>query len=421
MQNASADAGNMPKLQGFDGSRAIACLWVIVFHLFQKLDPRLLPAAVQEVHSAVLLGNIGVSIFFVLSGTLLSYPFWENWLAGAGPPSLRAYAIKRLARIAPGFYLSMLVSLVLSVAVFGNALNAQLLVRFGAGLAFVSGFHWLTFFPVEVNGPLWSIGFEVFAYVLLAVFMTAMFRPAGARNLMTGIVFWLAIGALSVAIHLVIVNHVVPSETGRGWQFGMVGGAKSWMPWYNPVGMFNHFLLGILAAGLLCHMRRIGLKRQWRFDVVVLLVWLSMGMYLWSYRHIYTGFDGSLGNIYFWPWFPLAISVSLCLLPFTHILGETLDNPVLRYVARISFGLYIWHALIIELLHVTLFPDFYYMGTKALGAWITPAFISLALSVAVAALSYRYVERPALRWGHELAATAPKYSVPEPRYLPTES
>lgn len=361
--------------------------------------------------SVVLLGNIGVSIFFVLSGALLSYPFWESWLSGDKLPSLRGYAIKRLARIAPGFYLSMLVSLVLSVTVFGNALNTQLLTRFIAGLAFVNSFHWLTFFPVEVNGPLWSIGFEVFAYLLLALLMMAMFRFVSGRKLSIGMAYWLGIAVLCVAVHLVIVHNLIPSNEGKGWQYGMTGGAKSWMPWYNPIGMFNHFLLGIFAGGFLCHLQRAQVRRRWHFDAMVIAAWILIGSYLVSHRHAYTGFNGELGNIYFWPWFPLALALSLCFLPFTRVTGTALDNRFLRYVAKISFGLYIWHALIIEVLHMSLFPNFYYMGTKTLSGWLIPAFTSLAISVGIAALSYKYVERPALRWGHKQALAAPRFPV----------
>ena len=268
-------------------------------------------------------------------------------------PSLRGYAIKRLSRIAPGFYLSMFVSLVLSITVFGNVLDARLIERFVAGITFVSSFHWITFFPVEANGPLWSIGFEVFCYILLALLMILMFRFIRKRKISVGLAYWLGIAVLCVALHLLIVNYLIPSNEGRGWQYGMVGGAKSWMPWYNPISLFNHFLLGIFATGFLSYLQRMRVKSHWHFDVIVIVVWIAIGVYLVSYRHTYTGFNGELGNIYFWPWFPLSIAISLCLLPFTQLMGSALDNCLLRYIAKISFGLYIWHYLIIEML-----PDF---------------------------------------------------------------
>ncbi len=404
---SSQQNANSHLLTGFDGMRAIACLWVIVFHLSQKLNPAQLASSVQELQSVILLGNIGVSIFFVLSGALLSYPFWRNWLSGKEAPSLRGYAIKRFARIAPGFYLAMFVSLVLSIVVFGNTLDGQLLTRFLAGMTFVSSFHWVTFFPVEVNGPLWSIGFEVFAYVLLALFMVAMFRLVKTRTLATAMFYWLGVAMLCIGIHLLITHYLVPSDEGRGWQYGMVGGAKSWMPWYNPIGLFNHFLLGIFAAGFLSYLLRIQIKKAWYFDAIVLIVLASISLYLISYRHSYTGFNGELDNIYFWPWFPLAIAMSLCFLPFTQFMGKVLDNRFMRYVAKISFGLYIWHAIIIEVLHVTLFPDFGYMTVKTLSDWLMPAALSIGLSFIVAAASYKYVEHPVLAWGHKRAAELP--------------
>jgi len=142
---------------------------------------------------------------------------------------------------------------------------------------------------------------------------------------------------------------------------------------------------------------------------MVMVAFAALGAYLLSHRHTYTGFDGALGNIYFWPWFPLEIGALLCLLPFSRVAGRALDNRFMRYVAKISFGLYIWHALIIAAVQVTLFPDFGYMAMTSLTAWMTPAFLSVMLSFAVATLSYKYVEHPALRWGYERALGVPPF------------
>jgi len=42
-----------------------------------------------------------------------------------------------------------------------------LLLRYIAGLLLVADFHWLTWFPVEFNGPLWSIARKITSYALL--------------------------------------------------------------------------------------------------------------------------------------------------------------------------------------------------------------------------------------------------------------
>ena len=66
---------------------------------------------------------------------------------------------------------------------------------------------------------------------------------------------------------------------------------------------------------------------------------------------------GALRGPYDYPWFQLAVGAALALLPSTVVVGRLLDNPVVRYLARISFGLYVWHYVVLELVHLTIAPD----------------------------------------------------------------
>jgi hypothetical protein len=68
----SVAGNNNGFLRGLDGIRAIACLGVIFHHFAQKLSPQIRPAFIREIGSFLLMGNSGVSVFFVLSGFLLS-------------------------------------------------------------------------------------------------------------------------------------------------------------------------------------------------------------------------------------------------------------------------------------------------------------------------------------------------------------
>ena len=100
----------MNKLIGFDGVRAIACLMVIMHHIAQRLNPMYTPDWLAPILNFAVEGNIGVSVFFVLSGALLSYPFWKAFLNDTQMPKAKIYFLRRFARIAPGFYISLTVS-----------------------------------------------------------------------------------------------------------------------------------------------------------------------------------------------------------------------------------------------------------------------------------------------------------------------
>src|SRR5690606_19954286 len=152
------------RLQGADFVRAAACVLVLLHHLIQRLSPYAIEPGLKPFFQFGLMGSFGVAAFFVLSGYLLSRPFWQALDAGQPMPSVRTSALRRAARIVPGYWLALTVSFVLSLTLFGLTPNASLVQRYVAGLLLVSDFHYTTFFPVEYNGPLWSIGFEVTSY-----------------------------------------------------------------------------------------------------------------------------------------------------------------------------------------------------------------------------------------------------------------
>lgn len=389
------------RITGADGLRALAALWVVMSHLFQRLSPDQVPW-VRDLQLVMMKGPFGVSIFFVLSGMLLATPFWRAYLTGRPFPRIGHYARRRAARIVPGFYASLAVSSLLALAVFPDAQHR--LVRLLAGLTFTSGFHWVTFFPVPMNGPLWSIGFEVVSYVLLPIAMWGLFRLP-RRSARLALAYWVAVVGVIVGANQWIVTTLVPGPERRGWQWGDLGGAKEWMPSYNPVGFFAHFCVGIAAAAAIAwwQLRRGG-RRHWGFDALAGGALAAAAVLVWVNREppeplFHTNFQG---QPYLFPWFAGLVGVALVGLAHSEVLGGLVDNPFARYTARISFGIYIWHYLLLEgFAHIT--GGWYSYGRIANpSTHFTISMVMLALTYAIAAASWRWIERPALesRWAN---------------------
>src|SRR6187399_3266653 len=106
------------RLLGADFVRAAACLTVLFHHLSQRMSWNVdLGPGVEWFRLFTQMGTFGVAMFFVLSGFLLARPFWQSLDKGEDMPSIRTYAMRRAARILPGFYLALAVTFVLSVAV----------------------------------------------------------------------------------------------------------------------------------------------------------------------------------------------------------------------------------------------------------------------------------------------------------------
>ena len=372
-------------------------MMVLLHHLVFRLDLNKASDGVRPVLDFFIMGSFGVAVFFVLSGFLLARPFWLALDRGETMPDLGIFALRRGARILPGFWLALIISLVLSVVVSGSPLDGEHVVRFLAGFFLVSDWHWLTLFPVDNNGPLWSIGFEVTSYALLPLGLALLF--AMGRGGWPARLAWLGVIALVLVVHAAVVQWAPIDAVERGWEHGLIGGAKAWMPRFNPIGFFAIFALGALAAGVQVQLAQ---WRHWAFDVIGLLAVFAAGWVMASHiGGLNEGF-GLLGIPYGFPAMPLAIGVALVALPSSLLAGRLLDNPVSRYVADISFGIYIWHFLVIGLLNRLVPPAFDSSGEDAWTIWLWSAGATLVISFLVATLSFYLLERPAVRWARGL-------------------
>lgn len=389
------------RLTGADGVRAIACLSVILHHLSQRLAMPAQEKWLQEVQSVGLLGNSGVSLFFVLSGFLLSFPFWSAYLDNGAFPSIRTYAKRRAARIMPGYYVSFLVCLVLvwSLSIPMDFMWRRILT----GFTFTGGFHYTTFFPSDLNGPFWSISFEVFSYLLMPLFMAILFVLGKRRSFGKAILFWLITFGFVLVANSLVHLWFTPSGNGRGWEFGQIGGAKFWMPNYNPIGFFGHFTIGILAAGVTVAIMQRGaaierLRKRGLFDVVGAAALVLAGLLIWRMRHL-GEFDFSLQQQpYYFPTYAILFGIVLFTAPFSLSLGRWLDNGLFRFIAKISFGLYIWHYLFITLIEKYFIPDYHYFGIVDVGRWLAISGFVVLISFIAATLSYYLIEQPFINW-----------------------
>jgi peptidoglycan/LPS O-acetylase OafA/YrhL len=399
----SAPSKSAPStLAGADGIRAIACLMVILHHLAQRLEMQSQTPFVRDVQAFLMQGSAGVSAFFVLSGLLLSLPFWRRYLEQKPFPDLLEYTRRRAVRIVPGFYASLLVSVALGLALVPEAEKPWM--RLIGGLSFTSALNYVTLFPAELNGPLWSIGFEVICYFLMPLGMYFLFKYFPSRGFAFAFRFWLGLLALTLLVNQFMVTELVPDAVNRGWDHGLVGGAKYWMPNYNVIGFFGHYAIGVLAAGLLAFRQRRTREVSYAFDGLAVIGLIGVIGLMWTGRS-WGDFDlGFQGQPYRYPLFALCIALLLVTLPFSRLLGRALDNRFFRYTAKVSFGLYIWHYLILELIRLLHNGDYRYAGVRDLPYLLVLSAIALGLAYITAGLSYRHIESPFL----EEKATSPK-------------
>lgn len=179
---ASSPAGDRPHLHGFDGLRALAAGAIVVYHLAFVLAG--FDVAGRDWLTRL---NIGVPIFFVISGALLYLPFAVARREGRAAPSLRDYAARRIARIVPAYWVALpLVALLLGLS---GVLTLEGLVRYGLFLQIYS--------PATFTGGIgqaWTLDVEVVLYAFLALWVGAL-AAAHGRTLRPAAGVWLTAGA----------------------------------------------------------------------------------------------------------------------------------------------------------------------------------------------------------------------------------
>jgi peptidoglycan/LPS O-acetylase OafA/YrhL len=331
-----------------DGLRGVAVLSVLLFHagyfLIPSLDANLLPG-----------GFIGVDLFFVLSGFLMTHILLDR------SQNYRAFYLRRVARIFPALYLFMLADLVYmwstGTGVVGR-LRSDVLI--GLGMA-NWGDHFRVTLPFDL-GQTWSLGVEEQLYLLWPLALIGL----GRRNpKMVGRLCLLGIAAAFIT------------------KFAMF---KSGMPTYHIYGQtearLDDFLAGAFVATL--WVRQPSPVRDTR-GLRLLAALAGIGLIgALAMAHPYTSkwlYEGGFTAI--------AICGAVILYASLHEVGGTgfLGGRFLRTAGRYSYSIYLWHTLVIMVASHFLPHDL-----------VLRVLFTAVVLASASVLSTRAVEEPLRRW-----------------------
>lgn len=354
---------------------------VFVYHAWWRAgNPEVHWGRLDLGHAARAL-DAGVCIFFVLSGFLLSAPFWRAIDTGAAPRPWRDYLARRAARILPAYVLVLLV-LYLPAPYLRTPYGLLEFLLHATCLQTFTDFAYTS----RVDPVLWSIGIE-FQFYLLLPFGMALARRAYARAGTAGALaaLWLAIAGLDLAARGTF--HALAGHVPNG----IVATHDSALPGGTVFGYLKWFGAGITAAAwFVTRPPTPGGSR--RADVV------AIGAALLAVVVVLRGGEHTWQTVAPWGW-PLntaVFAVLVAALPRTRWLGRLLETRVLRVLGDVSYGVYLWHWPI----QVAVFPwlaRYLPDGTPPLVGILLACAISLALTLAVATMSWRWVEQPVLR------------------------
>jgi peptidoglycan/LPS O-acetylase OafA/YrhL len=322
---------------------------------------------------------MGVTVFFVLSGFLLYRPFLAADLDGAPPIRVADFGRRRVLRIVPAYWIAL-----------------TLLAIYPGLVGVFTGEWWRYYFFLQVYGegdvPLhglaaaWTLCVEVTFYASLPFFAAAMRRLGRGRDRRARL--RLELTALAVLGTASVVARAISLAAGGS------------LVELTLIGTFAWFALGMAMAVLSVGPARLDLISRhpgacWTaagvlYVVMCLLLRVPEGAPLryteeqWMVQHVLS-----------------AVVAVLLVAPavFGHTQGgwprRVMAWPVLAWLGLVSYGIYLWQGGVV-------------LETWRQGArdWVPGApflvmtLVTLAGTVAFAALSYYLVERPLMRWKH---------------------
>ena len=346
-------------ITGLDGIRAIAVIMVLAYHLKLALFKS---------------GFLGVTVFFVLSGYLITGILISE-VEEEGTIDLKNFWLRRIRRLVPAV-MSMAVVIIFVSAVVNRIIFTKGCKDF---LASVLGFNnwWQIFNKVSyfeaagVPSPFthcWSLAIEtqfylIYPLILLGIYKLVKSREEGRAKrglLFAGVTLLLAL--ISVILMIVLFD---PQQDASRVYYGTDTRAFS-------------LLFGALLAIL------------WEYQMVPRGLSASVNMVLGSvsFAVLLVMTIAINGSSNFWYRGGQFVGTILTVLVIYTVSGRKtwlsrfLSNPVLKWIGDRSYSIYLWHYPIILLIS---------KGIKA-SWWIT--LIEIVLSVVLAELSYRFIETP---------------------------
>jgi peptidoglycan/LPS O-acetylase OafA/YrhL len=387
------------RLPGIEGLRALAAGTIVVLHCWLYAPPGNGPAPLGGPvdHLMPKLGY-GVVLFFTLSGFLLYRPIAAAIVRGRRQPDVARYLRKRALRILPAYW----VILLLCAIVFGTVLhwgaseqlvNGRLLdpAELAASAGFVQDYYPNTL--LTGIGPAWSLAIEVMFYLalpalgLLGVLLARGRTQRSARRwaALAPAVLLLVLGLTGKAAAAYLVPPPAPFD---GWGRN----------WHSVVERSFWCQADLFAFGMALAVARVDsedgllrLPRRWRSATIAGLLAVA----------VFVAAEGE-GELSYSPYNTLvaaacAALLALVVLPAQDVapsrLVRVLEWPPLIATGVVSYSIFLWHEPLIRWL------DDHGLTMAGRGGLAVDIVIVTAVVGVASALTYRFVEAPALRLG----------------------
>ena len=341
-----AGSNDIPKKNDYrpdiDGLRAIAVLSVVIFHAF--------PSLLQG-------GFIGVDIFFVISGYLISKHIWDDLRTGSF--SIKKFYARRVRRIFPALSVVLLACLLVGWVILTPGEYESLGRHIFAGSLFLSNFlFWKEagyFDSAADTKPLlhlWSLGIEEQFYIVWPLFLALVWR-------FNKYLRWALLGVIgiSLAYSVAVVRHDVVAD------------------FYSPFTRFWELALGAFLAYAIAQKLTLSVPNR------SILSWLGLGL-IFVAAIVIKNSDPFPGALALLP--TLGAALLIYAGEEAWLNRNLLSHRLLVWIGLISYPLYLWHWPLLSFVRII----------ESETPSVELRTVLVVAGIILAWLTYKFVERP---------------------------
>jgi peptidoglycan/LPS O-acetylase OafA/YrhL len=369
LKNIYYEKGSIPILDGF---RGMAAFLVLLSHVFvdQFKNTPILDSFI------IFSGHGGVELFFVLSGFLISYPFWKNYYFEKKVISYRNFYLRRALRVLPLFYISFFFFLLLSMI-----LNKEISEHLRIIPFYIFQVHNFSSHINFLNPPTWTIAVEIHFYLLVSLF----FLWKGRSSLKN------AIFTLTIILLVIFIYKI--------WAGTQVNDPATYrnLIYANTFARLDQFITGIFLSLLYICMKHSSIlnKRIEKYKDISLItgVFMIVAISLIEYNLDQAG--NVYNNTFFKVLYPTLTSLAWGMLLLSglsngKLVKDLFSSNILTMLGKLSYSIYLLHVPLYTWLFKPFIINYCHLNEFA------SALLFIPLIIIISIVTYSVIEKPFL-------------------------